>query len=85
MPRICNVVILIVIISTFKVKGQETRFVLFLNMRSSAILCSRSTSSLTFGVQFQFSRTQVQRTHESARMCSDIEDALSADLRESSR
>ncbi len=35
-----------------------------------ASLCSRSTSSLTVEVQFQFSRTQVQRTHESARMCS---------------
>ncbi len=35
-----------------------------------ASLCSRSTSSSTVEVQFQFSRTQVQRTHESARMCS---------------
>ncbi len=35
-----------------------------------ASLCSRSTSLLTVEVQFHFSRTQVQRTHESSQMCS---------------
>ncbi len=50
-----------------------------------ASLCSRSTSSLTVKVQFQYSRTQVQRTHESAGCVLENEDASNADLRESNR
>lgn len=46
-------------------------------------LCSHYMSSLTVEVQFQFSKTQVHKTHGSARCVLDnIEDASSADLRE---
>ncbi len=54
-------------------------------MRSYAILRSRSTSSLTIKVKFQYSRTQVQRTHESAGCVLEIEAASKADLRESTQ
>ncbi len=44
-----------------------SQYVFFSNLAS---LCSHSTSSSTVEVQFQFSVTQVQRTHESSWMCS---------------
>ncbi len=52
-----------------------------------ASLCSRSTSSLTVKVQFQYSRTQVQRKgHMKVPGCVlEIENASNADLRESNR